>query len=100
LPGPRPGYEVAARKPWIKWWRRLAAGIANVCYIANPEVIVLGGGIMAQAKYIGPRLDAELKKALLPVIYKGTRGVFAKLGNDAGMVGAVYNFLHCHGSGK
>ena len=72
---------------------RLAAGIANVCYIVNPELIILGGGIMAQTKYIGPRLDAELKKALLPLIYKGTQGVFAKLGNDAGMAGAVYNFL-------
>jgi predicted NBD/HSP70 family sugar kinase len=72
---------------------RLAAGIANDCYIVNPELIILGGGIMAQTKYIGPRLDAELKKVLLPLIYKGTQGVFAKLGNDAGMAGAVYNFL-------
>ena len=78
---------------------RLAAGIANVCYIVNPELIILGGGIMAQTKYIGPRLDAELKKALLPLIYKGTQGVFAKLGNDAGMAGAVYNFLQ-RNSGK
>ena len=79
---------------------RLAAGIANVCYIVNPERIILGGGVMAQTKYIGPRLDTELKKALLPVIYKGTRGVFAKLGNDAGMTGAVYNFLECNGGSK
>ena len=62
-----------------KMIERLAAGIANVCYIVNPEMIILGGGIMAQTKYIGPRLDAELEKALLPIIYKGTKGVFAKL---------------------
>jgi predicted NBD/HSP70 family sugar kinase len=92
--------DTVAAETIDKMVARLAAGIANVCYIANPEVIVLGGGIMAQAKYIGPRLDAELKKALLPVIYKGTRGVFAKLGNDAGMVGAVYNLLHSKSAGK
>ena len=79
-----------------KMIERLAAGIANVCYIVNPEMIILGGGIMAQTKYIGPRLDAELEKALLPIIYKGTKGVFAKLGNDAGMVGAVYNFMQAY----
>ena len=79
---------------------RLASGIANVCYIVNPEMIILGGGIMAQTKYIGPRLDAELKKDLLPVIYAGTKGVFAKLGNDAGTIGAVYNFLQRKSTGQ
>ena len=56
--------DTVAAEAIDKMVARLAAGIANVCYIANPEVIVLGGGIMAQAKYIGPRLDAELKKYL------------------------------------
>ncbi|HFU3836956.1 TPA: ROK family protein, partial [Streptococcus suis] len=26
----------------------LGQGIANICYVANPEVVILGGGIMAQ----------------------------------------------------
>ncbi len=72
---------------------RLAKGIANVCYIANPELVILGGGIMARKDYFGPRLKAALQKILLPAVFAGTRLEFAHLGNDAGMVGAVYEFM-------
>ena len=30
----------------------LGMGIANICYVVNPEVVVLGGGIMAQKEYL------------------------------------------------
>ncbi len=26
----------------------LGKGLANICYVANPEVVILGGGIMRQ----------------------------------------------------
>jgi predicted NBD/HSP70 family sugar kinase len=74
--------------------QRLAAGIANVCYVLNPEVVVLGGGIMAQEGFLKPRLLEALRAALLPRVYAGTRFAFAQLGNDAGMIGALYCLLH------
>ena len=30
----------------------LGEGIANICYLINPDVVVLGGGIMAQKEYL------------------------------------------------
>ncbi len=30
----------------------LGEGIANICYVINPEVVVLGGGIMAQEQFL------------------------------------------------
>ena len=71
----------------------LARGLAVVCYILNPERIIVGGGITAQQDYLRPRLEAALKKELLPFIYEQVQLEFAHLGNRAGMTGALYNFL-------
>ena len=30
----------------------LGQGLANICYVVNPETIILGGGIMAQKDYL------------------------------------------------
>ena len=71
----------------------LAKGICNVCYVLNPEVVVVGGGIMAQEAYLKPRLMLELQERMLPSVLEHTRLEFASLKNDAGMLGALYYFL-------
>lgn len=70
-----------------------APGIAGICYILNPERVILGGGIMAQQELLEPMLKDSLKKELIPLIYDRTTVAFAQLGNDAGLIGALYNFL-------
>ena len=40
-------------------------GIANICYVVNPEVVVLGGGIMAQKEYLKDILRESLDKYLI-----------------------------------
>lgn len=72
----------------------LADGITNIVAVLNPQMIILGGGIMAQETYLKPLIDEALKIRLLPSIYEHTQISFAKLGNDAGMLGALYNLLH------
>ncbi|MDU3336643.1 ROK family protein [Paraclostridium bifermentans] len=74
--------------------KSLAIGIANLLYIINPEVIILGGGIMAQEQFLKPKIKEALKKELIKTIYENTRIEFAKRQNDAGMIGALYNFLN------
>ncbi len=76
---------------------RLAMGIANVCYVVNPQLVILGGGIMARREYFQPILQAALGRQLLPRVLECTRVVFAERGNDAGMLGALYNFLQRKG---
>lgn len=73
--------------------KSLSIGIANVCYVINPEVVILGGGIMAQEEFLRPRIEKELKGALIDSVHKNTRLEFAKRQNDAGMLGALYNYL-------
>lgn len=67
-------------------------GIANICYIINPEAVVLGGGIMAQWEYLEPKLRAALDKYLVKVIAGNTKLLPAGFGNNAGMMGAYYHF--------
>lgn len=74
----------------------LGQGIANICYVINPEVVVLGGGIMAQEEYLRGRIEDAVGRNLIPSIASHTRIEFAKHRNDAGMLGAFYHFMQCH----
>ena len=89
--------DVVAAVAIAKQMDALAAGIANICYILNPERIIVGGGISAQADYLYPLLDNGLRKRLIPLVYENMTLRFAALQNDAGMIGALYNFLLRHG---
>lgn len=70
----------------------LGKGIAAVCYVLNPDTVVLGGGIMAQREYVEPRIRRALKEHLRPIVYHPLRLKFAEYGNDAGLIGALYHF--------
>lgn len=72
----------------------LGMGIANLCFVLNPQRVVLGGGIMQQEDYLYPLVRAAIDKYLVPEISKRTELRFAKNGNLAGMLGAYYHFLY------
>ena len=46
----------------------LGKGIANICYAINPEIVVLGGGIMAQEEFLKDRIKAAMDKYLVSSI--------------------------------
>jgi len=70
----------------------LGEGIANICYIINPDVVVLGGGIMAQKEYLYDKIRNSLDKNLIPFIAEKTKLKFAVHKNNAGMLGAYFNY--------
>lgn len=70
----------------------LGQGIANICYVLNPEIVVLGGGIMAQETFLKERIENAVVRYLVPGIARYTKLAFAKHKNDAGMLGAFYHF--------
>lgn len=74
----------------------LGMGIANICYVLNPEIVVLGGGIMSQQEYLLPLIEAGLEKYLIPAVREKTKLAFARNGNQAGMLGAYYHFAARH----
>ena len=69
--------------------RHLGAGIANYVNIFNPEVVVVGGGIMAAGEILlGVARDEAGRRALRPA-WGEVEVVAAELGNDAGVLGAA-----------
>ena len=78
----------------------LGKGISNICYVLNPQIVVLGGGIMAQEAYLRPRLEKALARYLVSSIYEKTELAFARHQNDAGMLGAYYHFLERQGKAR
>ncbi|HEP1624799.1 ROK family protein [Streptococcus pyogenes] len=70
----------------------LGQGIANICYVVNPNVVVLGGGIMAQKDYLADKLKTALDSYLVSSLAKKTQLKFASHGNNAGILGAYYHF--------
>ena len=70
----------------------LGKGLATICYVLNPDTIVLGGGVMAQKKILENEIIDSLKRYLKPILAEHLQVCFAEYGNEAGMVGALYNF--------
>lgn len=69
----------------------LGMGIANICFVINPDRIILGGGIMEQEAYMKPRIEAALERYLVPQIWNHTTVSMAAYQNNAGMLGALYH---------
>ncbi|MBC2076623.1 ROK family protein [Listeria marthii] len=77
-----------------QWIENLVEGVVNLIYIFNPEVIVLGGGLMEEEAFFKPRLEAAISAKLISPMFDAADLTFAKLGNEAGMIGALYHFLN------
>lgn len=77
----------------------LGIGIANICYVVNPEVVVLGGGIMSREyeELLCPRIRRAMDEHLIPLIAGQTELRMAAHRNEAGMLGAFYHFLRRRG---
>ena len=71
----------------------LSKGLVNIIYLINPEKVVLGGGVMAQQDYLEPMIQEAVAKRIEDPFFLSTEIAFAELGNDAGLLGALYHFL-------
>ena len=56
--------------------------------ITNPDIIVIGGGVSKAGIYLLNKIDHYFRKLMFEPVRK-TKIVLAKLGNDAGIYGAV-----------
>lgn len=80
-----------------KWIGYVADGLVGIIHTFNPQVILVGGGVSAQKELFIDPLRAKVVNRVMPGYAKILRLDAAKLGNDAGMVGAVYNCMK-HGN--
>jgi glucokinase len=86
--------DTEAARAWLTSIRSLAAAIASLINVVDPEVVVIGGGI-AQASYESLRepLARELERFEWRPFGRGVRIVAAHCGSFAGAVGAAKNAL-------
>ncbi len=66
----------------------LAVGIASICNILNPDIVVLGGGVSEAGEYFLEKVKKYFKERAFYSI-KDTDIVLASLHNDAGIYGAM-----------
>lgn len=71
------------------YYRYVAYGAANLINILEPEMIVLGGGISAQGDYIVKPIEKYIQEQMYGGLNLKTKVSAAKLGNDAGIIGAA-----------
>ena len=72
-----------------EWIENLTDGLSSIVYCFNPANIILGGGVIEQGEPLINRIKNSLFKKIGPQ-FNITQ---AKLGNNAGMIGASYLLL-------
>lgn len=69
--------------------RRLGVAISNLVNAFNPQVVVIGGGVMAAGELLLEPARAEVAARALPPSRDEVRIVTAEFGVEAGMIGAA-----------
>lgn len=69
--------------------RYLGIACSHIANILNPSKIVIGGGVSAAGEYLLEGVRHEFEKFVFPPILQSTTLTLAKLGNDAGVIGAA-----------
>lgn len=81
--------EGHGRAAWRRYIDDLAYGLANVVAFVNPEVIALGGGVSGAGAFLIDAVAPIVEQRSTMVPAGSTRIVAARMGNDAGAVGAA-----------
>lgn len=82
--------DQAAREAWDRSVQALGAGLTGLINVLDPQVIVLGGGIVAAGESLWAPLTAALDRMEWRIGAEGVTLVSAALGAQAGAFGAAY----------
>lgn len=74
---------------WRNYASDLATGLANIIAFTNPQRIALGGGVSSAGDFMLDAVRGRVDELTTMVPPGTTEIVIAKLGNDAGQVGAA-----------
>jgi glucokinase len=81
--------DLAAREVLQLIGERVGIALASFVNIFNPELIVVGGGVMGAGEMLLEPARAEVQRRALPPSRDVVRIVAAEFGHEAGMVGAA-----------
>lgn len=78
-----------ALKTWEEFGRHLSIAISWTINLIDPEIVILGGSISNAFKFFSPSMENSLRNKICPVPAEKTKVVCAKLGANAGFIGAA-----------
>jgi glucokinase len=67
----------------------LAVGTMNMMHTIDPDMVVFGGGMIAAGESFLARIQSHVKELAFPVPAEKTAICYARLGTDAGFIGAA-----------
>ena len=85
--------DKVAKETFEIFVENLTKGLLTISYLLNPEILILGGGILAKKDILLPEIQSSLAKNAMDNRFLPKNVVAATLGNEAGRIGAVKNFL-------
>jgi len=78
-----------AKRKWEEMGRHVGNALVGVVNLLNPELIIIGGGMAEAWDFISGSIKKTIKKNAMEVQGKAVKIVKARLGNDAGVIGAA-----------
>lgn len=72
-----------------RWVDDIAGGIGGLVHILNPQLVLIGGAVSCQEKYLIEPLRSKVYATVMPRFCEELRIERAALGNDAGLIGAA-----------
>lgn len=81
--------DVLSNKAIDRMMKYLTIGIVNIINILDPEIIVIGGGVAKAGDFLLDKINKILPQYILFKTIKHGKVELAKLGNDAGIIGAT-----------
>lgn len=75
------------------WIDDISDGLVSLVHIFNPQIILIGGAVSEQKELFIDKVSKKVKEKVMLNFAKNLEIKGAKLKNDAGVVGALYNYL-------
>lgn len=78
-------------KIWREVIEHMGAGLASIANMLNPEVIILGGGVVYGSRRFIEEVVPVMEKRAMAASLKGLRIERATMGEDSAILGAAFN---------
>lgn len=81
--------DPVALQVWDEFTTRLAAALSDICWLINPDTIVIGGGLAKAGDLILLPLRRKMESQLHEVFTSQLKILPAQFGNEAGIIGSA-----------
>ncbi|MBS6503026.1 MAG: ROK family protein [Clostridium sp.] len=75
------------------WIDDISVGLVGLIHIFNPNLVIVGGGVSCQEDYFITPLRNKIFDMIMPSFKRHLKITSANLGNNAGLMGAIYNLI-------